>query len=82
MNRDNPGDAIAVMIKSLRMDRDAATQTYNLVRSSFNPVPTVEGVERMALWQALAVGGKPKKAAAEYMDLHFLNQVLDEIKKK
>ena len=64
------------------MERDSATDAYQLIRAALNPVPTVQGVELMAQWQAIAMGVKPKKKAAEYMDLSFVNEVMAELKQK
>jgi len=46
--RDNPEDAIQVMMKHLRMEREAAVDAYQLIRESLNPIPTEKGVELMA----------------------------------
>ena len=80
--RDYPEDAIHTMVKHLRMERDAATDAYDLIRAALNPVPTVQGVELMAQWQAIAMGTKPKKKAVEYMDLRFVNEVMTELGQK
>jgi len=80
--RDYPEDAIQAMVKHLRMEREAATDAYDLIRAALNPVPTVQGVELMAQWQAIAMGTKPKKKAAEYMDLRFVNEVMVELGQK
>ena len=80
--RDYPEDAIHAMVKHLRMERDAATDAYDLIRAALNPVPTVQGVELMAQWQAIAMGTKPKKKAVEYMDLRFVNEVMAELGQK
>lgn len=80
--RDNPEDAVQAMIKHLRMDREGAADAYELIRAALNPVPTVQGVELMAQWQAIALGTKPKKKAAEYMDLKFVNEVMAELGQK
>jgi ABC-type nitrate/sulfonate/bicarbonate transport system substrate-binding protein len=77
--RDNPEDAIQVMMKHLRMDRDASQDAYQLIRDSLNPVPTEKGVELMAQWQAIALNVKPKRQPCEYMDLRFGNEVVAEI---
>ena len=77
--RDNPEDAIRAMVKHLRMERDAAIDAYDLIRAALDPVPTVQGVELMAQWQAIAMGVKPKKKPAEYMDLRFVNEVMAEM---
>jgi len=80
--RDYPEDAVQAMVKHLRMERDGAADAYQLIRAALNPVPTVQGVELMAQWQAIAMGVKPKKKAAEYMDLSFVNEVMAELKQK
>jgi len=80
--RDNPEDAIQIAMKRLRMDRDAATDAYHLIRESLNPVPTEKGVELMAQWQAIALNVKPKRAPRDYMDLRFVNEVVAELGQK
>lgn len=80
--RDNPEDAIQVMIKYLRMDREAATDAYQMIRESLNPIPTEKGVESMAEWQAVALNVKPKRPAREYMDLRFVKEVVAELGQK
>ena len=80
--RDFPEDAVQAMVKYLRMERDAATDAYDLIRAALNPIPTVQGVELMAQWQAIAMGVKPKKKPAEYMDLRFVNEVMAELGQK
>jgi hypothetical protein len=80
--RDSPEDAIQAMMKHFRMERDASADAYNLIRSSLDPVPTTQGVELMADWQAVALGIKPKKKAAEYMDLSFVKEVVAELGRK
>jgi ABC-type nitrate/sulfonate/bicarbonate transport system substrate-binding protein len=80
--RDNPEDAIQAMIKYLRMEREAATDAYQLIRESLNPIPTEKGVELMAEWQAVALNTKPKRAAREYMDLRFVKEVVAELGQK
>ncbi len=80
--RDNPEDAIQVMIKHLRMEREAAVDAYQMIRDSLNPVPTEKGVELMAQWQSIALGVKPKRKAVEYMDLRFVNEAMAELGQK
>jgi ABC-type nitrate/sulfonate/bicarbonate transport system substrate-binding protein len=80
--RDNPEDAIQVMMKHLRMERDASQDAYQLIRESLNPVPTEKGVELMAQWQAIALNTKPKRKASEYMELRFGNEVIAELGQK
>ena len=80
--RDNPEDAIQVMIKYLRMEREAATDAYQLIRESLNPIPTEKGVELMAEWQAVALNVKPKRPPRDYMDLRFVKEVVAELGQK
>ena len=80
--RDNPEDAIQAMIKYMRMEREAATDAYQLIRESLNPIPTEKGVESMAEWQAVALNVKPKRPAREYMDLRFVKEVVAELGQK
>jgi taurine transport system substrate-binding protein len=80
--RDHPEDAILAMGRHLKMEREAATDAYNMIRSSLNPVPTLQGVELMAQWQAIALGVKPKKQPSEYMDLRFVKEVMTELGQK
>lgn len=80
--RDYPEDAIQTMVKHWRMEREVAVDAYNLVRESLVPVPTEKGVELMAHWQAVAMNVKPKRAAREYMDLRFANEVMAELGQK
>ena len=80
--RDNPEDAIQVMIKHLRMEREAAVDAYQLIRESLNPLPTEKGVELMAQWQAIALNTKPKRQPREYMELRFVNEAVVELSKK
>jgi ABC-type nitrate/sulfonate/bicarbonate transport system substrate-binding protein len=80
--RDHPEDAIQSAVKHLGMEREGAADAYNLIRNSLNPVPTTQGVELMAQWQAVALGVKPKKQPAEYMDLRFVNEVINELGRK
>jgi ABC-type nitrate/sulfonate/bicarbonate transport system substrate-binding protein len=80
--RDNREDAIQVMIKYLRMEREAATDAYQLIRESLNPIPTEKGVELMAEWQAVALNVKPKRPPRDYMDLRFVKEVVAELGQK
>jgi ABC-type nitrate/sulfonate/bicarbonate transport system substrate-binding protein len=80
--RDHPEDAIQSAVKHLGMEREGAADAYNLIRNSLNPVPTTQGVELMAQWQAVALGVKPKKQPAEYMDLKFVKEVMTELGQK
>jgi NitT/TauT family transport system substrate-binding protein len=80
--RDHPQDAIQVMMKHLRMERDAATDAYQLIRESLDPIPTEKGVELMAQWQAIALNTQPKRKASEYMDLRFVNEAVAELGRK
>jgi len=80
--RDNREDAIQVMIKYLRMEREAATDAYQLIRESLNPIPTEKGVELMAEWQAVALNVKPKRPPRDYMDLRFVKEAVAELGQK
>ena len=80
--RDYPEDAIQVMMKDLQMERPAAQDAYQMIREALDPVPTESGVELMAQWQAVALGTKPKRKAADYMDLRFVNEAVAELGKK
>jgi ABC-type nitrate/sulfonate/bicarbonate transport system substrate-binding protein len=80
--RDNPEDAIQVMIKYLRMEREAATDAYQMIREALNPIPTEKGVELMAEWQAVALNVKPKRPPHDYMDLRFVKEVVAELGQK
>jgi NitT/TauT family transport system substrate-binding protein len=80
--RDHPEDAIQTMVKHFHMEREAAADAYNLVRGSLDPIPTIQGVELMAEWQAISLGIKPKKKASEYMDLRFVKEVVSELGRK
>ena len=81
-SRDNPEDAIQVMVRHWRMERDMAKDAYQLVREALIPVPTEKGVELMAQWQAIALNTKPKRAVKEYMDLKFVNEAVAELGQK
>src|SRR5262245_30402136 len=80
--RDNPEDAVQTMVKHWRMEREVALDAYNLVKEALIPVPTEKGVELMAQWQAIALNVQPKRPAGEYMDLHFVKEVMSELEKK
>jgi ABC-type nitrate/sulfonate/bicarbonate transport system substrate-binding protein len=80
--RDYPEDAIHTMVKHWRMEREAALDAYQLIREALNPIPTEKGVELMAQWQAVALNVKPKRAARDYMDLRFVNEVVAELGQK
>jgi NitT/TauT family transport system substrate-binding protein len=80
--RDHPEDAVQVAVKHLHMDREAATDAYQLIREALNPIPTEKGVELMAQWQAIALNIKPKRQPRDYMDLRFVNEVVAEIGQK
>lgn len=81
-SRRTPEDAVQTMVKHWRMERDVATDAYNLVREALNPVPTEKGVELMAHWQAVALNVQPKRPVRDYMDLRFVNEVMGELEKK
>jgi NitT/TauT family transport system substrate-binding protein len=80
--RDNPDDALQVLIKRLGLERDAAQDAYQMIKDALVPVPTEKGVELMAQWQAIALNVKPKRKAAEYMDLRFVNEAMAELAQK
>jgi NitT/TauT family transport system substrate-binding protein len=80
--RDNPEDAVAVAMKRLGLDREAAQDAYQMIREALVPVPTEKGVELMAQWQAIALNIKPKRKPAEYMDLRFVNEAMAEFGQK
>jgi len=81
-SRDYPEDAVRTMVKHWRMERDVATDAYNLVKEALQPVPTERGVELMAHWQAVALNVQPKRPVRDYMDLRFVNEVMAELGKK
>ena len=81
-SKRTPEDAVQTMVKHWRMERDVATDAYNLVREALNPVPTEKGVELMAHWQAVALNVQPKRPVRDYMDLRFVNEVMGELEKK
>jgi NitT/TauT family transport system substrate-binding protein len=80
--RDNPEDALQVLIKRLGLERDAAQDAYQMIKDALVPVPTEKGVELMAQWQAIALNIKPKRKPAEYMDLRFVNEAMAELGQK
>ncbi|HYJ13914.1 MAG TPA: ABC transporter substrate-binding protein [Candidatus Limnocylindria bacterium] len=80
--RDNPEDALQVLIKRLGLERDAAQDAYQMIKDALVPVPTEKGVELMAQWQAIALNIKPKRKPAEYMDLRFVNEAMAELAQK
>ncbi len=80
--RDNPEDALQVVMKRLGLDRDAAQDAYQMIREALVPVPTEKGVELMAQWQAIALNIKPKRRPAEYMDLRYVNEAMAEFGQK
>jgi len=80
--RDNSDDALQVLIKRLGLERDAAQDAYQMIKDALVPVPTEKGVELMAQWQAIALNVKPKRKAAEYMDLRFVNEAMAELAQK
>jgi ABC-type nitrate/sulfonate/bicarbonate transport system substrate-binding protein len=77
--RDYPEDAIQTMVKHFRMEREASTDAYDLIKESLNPIPTEKGVELMAEWQAIALNTKPKRQPREYMDLRFVKEAVAEL---
>ncbi len=80
--RDNPEDVLQITMKSLKLDRDAAQDAYQMIREALVPVPTEKGVDLMAQWQAIALNVKPKRRPTEYMDLRFVNEVMAELGQK
>jgi NitT/TauT family transport system substrate-binding protein len=80
--RDYPEDAVQVMIKHFRMEREAAQDAYQMIRDALDPVPTEKGVELMAQWQSIALGIKPKRKPVEYMDLRFVKEAMVELGRK
>src|SRR5688572_11403344 len=80
--RDNPEDALQVLIKRLGLERDAAQDAYQMIKDALVPVPTEKGVELMAQWQAIALNIKPKRKPVEYMDLRFVNEAMAELAQK
>jgi len=80
--RDNPEDAVAIAMKRLGLDREAAQDAYQMIREALVPVPTEKGVELMAQWQAIALNIKPKRKPSEYMDLLFVNEAMAEFGQK
>ena len=80
--RDNPEDAVAVAMKRLGLDREAAQDAYQMIREALVPVPTEKGVELMAQWQAIALNVKPKRKPSDYMDLRFVNEAMAELGRK
>jgi len=80
--RDNPEDAIQVSIKRMGMERGAAQDAYQMIRPALVPIPTEQGVELMAQWQAIALNTKPKRKPAEYMDLRFVTEAMAELGQK
>jgi ABC-type nitrate/sulfonate/bicarbonate transport system substrate-binding protein len=81
-SRDYPEDAIQTMMKHWHMERDVSVDAYNLVKEALIPVPTEKGVELMAHWQSVALNVPPKRPVREYMDLHFVREVMAELEKK
>jgi len=78
--RENREESIAVIMKKYKVDKAMAEESYDLIRKSFSPVPTEEGVRLSA---QLELGKFEEKVPpSQYMDLHFLNEVLKELKKK
>lgn len=81
-SREFPEDAIQTMVKHWRMEREVAVDAYNLVKEALVPVPTEKGVELMAHWQSVALNVQPKRPVRDYMDLRFVNEVMNELRKK
>src|SRR5258706_653187 len=80
--RDTPEDAIQVSIKRMGMERAAAQDAYQMIRPALVPIPTEQGVELMAQWQAIALNTKPKRKPAEYIDLRFVTGAVAELGQK
>ena len=80
--RDNPEDALQITMKSLKLERDAAQDAYQMIREALVPVPTEKGVDLMAQWQAIALNTKAKRKPAEYMDLRFVNEAMAQLSQK
>jgi hypothetical protein len=53
-----------------------------MIRPALVPIPTEQGVELMAQWQAIALNTKPKRKPAEYMDLRFVTEAVAELGQK
>ena len=78
--RENRQESIAVIMKKYKADKAMAEEAYDLIRRSFSPIPTEEGVRLSA---QLELGKFEEKVPpSQYMDLHFLNEVLQELKRK
>jgi len=78
--RENRDESAAVIMKKSKVDRAMAEEAYDLIRRSFSPVPTVEGVRLAA---QLELGNYEEKVpASQYLDLRFLNEVLKELKRQ
>jgi NitT/TauT family transport system substrate-binding protein len=78
--RENREESVAFIVKKSKVDRAMAEEAYDLIRRSFSPVPTEEGVRLAAQFE---IGNYEEKVPpSQYMDLRFLNEVLKELKKK
>jgi sulfonate transport system substrate-binding protein len=78
--REHREESVAIIMKKFKADKAMAEESYDLIRKSFSPVPTEEGVRLSA---ELELGKFEEKVPpSQYMDLHFLNEVLKELKKK
>ncbi|HMF51542.1 MAG TPA: hypothetical protein VK603_22990, partial [Candidatus Saccharimonadales bacterium] len=78
--RENRDESAAVIMKKSKVDRAMAEEAYDLIRRSFSPMPTVEGVRLAA---QLELGNYEEKVpASQYLDLRFLNEVLKELKRQ
>ena len=71
-----------VIIKHLRMDRDAALDAYQLIRETLDRADRKRRRAECAQWQAVALNTKAKRAPKEYMDLRFVNEVVTELARK
>ena len=79
---DDAAAAIGAMQSYMKMPRDDARETYNLVRKSFTPVLSESGVRKMAELVAASSGVSQTKDPKDYMDVTFLNRALSDLKKK
>jgi ABC-type nitrate/sulfonate/bicarbonate transport system substrate-binding protein len=75
-SHDDPAAALAAMQGYMKMPPEDARESYRLVRASFNPALTEDGVRKMAALVSSATGVSPTKDPKEYIDQSFLNRVL------
>jgi NitT/TauT family transport system substrate-binding protein len=77
--RENRDESVKIIMSKYKTDKPMAEEAYDLIRKSFSPVPTEEGLRLSA---QLELGKYEEKVPpSQYMDLHFLNEVLKELKK-